>query len=75
MVEEYTSIVRKDVWDIILRLQGNSVVSSRWIYKINNFAHGSIEKFKVRFLARYFSEKDEVEYEKTFSPIARYFSI
>jgi hypothetical protein len=29
MVEEYDSIVRNDVWDVVLRLVGKSVVTSR----------------------------------------------
>jgi hypothetical protein len=31
MVEEYTSIMRNDVWDIVRRLEGKLVVSSRWL--------------------------------------------
>ena len=55
MVEEYTSITRNEVWDIVLRLEGKSVVSSKWLYKIKHVADGSIEKFKARFVARGFS--------------------
>jgi hypothetical protein len=75
MVEEYTSIMRNDVWDIVSRPEGKSVVSSRWLYKIKHVAYGSIEKFKVRFVARGFSQKEGVDYEETFSPVTRYASI
>ena len=34
MVEEYTSIMRNDVWDIVSRPEEKSVVSSRYLYKI-----------------------------------------
>jgi hypothetical protein len=40
MVEEYTSIMKNDVWDIVPRLEGKSVVSSRWLYKIKHVADG-----------------------------------
>jgi hypothetical protein len=33
MVEEYDSIVKNSVWEIVPRLVNKSVVSSRWIYK------------------------------------------
>jgi hypothetical protein len=75
MVEEYTSIMRNDVWDIVSRPEGKSVVSSRWLYKIKHVADGSIEKFKVRFVVRGFSQKEGVDYEETFSPVTRYASI
>ena len=38
MMEEYTSIMKNDVWDIVLRLEGKSVVTSRWQYKIKHAA-------------------------------------
>jgi hypothetical protein len=55
MVEEYTFIMRNDVWDLVLRLEGKSFVSSRWLYNIKNVLDRSIEKFKVRFMDRGFS--------------------
>jgi len=34
MAEEYDSIVRNSAWEIVPRLEGKSVVGSRWIYKV-----------------------------------------
>jgi hypothetical protein len=52
---EYTSIMKNDVWDIVPRLEGKSIVTSRWLYKIKHVADGNIEKFKARFVVRGFS--------------------
>jgi hypothetical protein len=51
------------------------VVSSRWLFKIKHVADGSIEKYKARFVAHGFSQKEDIEYEETFAPVARYSSI
>jgi hypothetical protein len=59
MMEEYQSIMKSDVWDIVPRPEGKSVVTSKWIYKIKHTVDGSIEKHKM----------------KIFSPVARYTSI
>jgi hypothetical protein len=75
MAEEYQSILKNDVWDIVLRPKGNSVVTSKWIYKIKHATDGSVEKYKVRFVARGFSRVEGIDYEETFSPVARYTSI
>jgi hypothetical protein len=75
MVEEYTSIIRNDVWYIVSRPEGKSIVISRWLYNIKQVADGSIENFKARFVARGFSHKEGVYYEETFSPVAKYSSI
>ena len=66
---------RSNVWDIVPKPEGKSVVSSKWIYKIKHAADGSIEKYKARFVARGFSQKEGIDYEEKFAPEARYTSI
>ena len=61
MTEEYQSIMKNDVWDIVPKPEGKSVVSSNWIYKIKHPADGSIEKYTARFVARGFSQKEGVD--------------
>jgi hypothetical protein len=51
------------------------MVSSEWIYKIKHAVNGSVEKFKERFIARGFTQKEGTNYEETFAPITRYTSI
>jgi hypothetical protein len=75
MMEEYQSIVKNHVWQVVSRPEGKSVVTSRWIYKIKHVADGGIEKYNTRFVARGFSQKEGEDYEETFAPIAKYTSI
>ena len=42
-------------------------MNSKWIYKINNAADGSIEKYKEWFVARGFSQKEGIDYKETFA--------
>jgi hypothetical protein len=67
MTEEYQSIVKNDVWEIVPRLKRKDVVSSIWIFKIKHDVDGSIEKYKERF--------EGIDYEDSFSPVAKYTSI
>jgi hypothetical protein len=55
MTEEYQSIMKNEVWEIVPRPKNKDVVSSRWLFKIKHVADGSIEKYKARFVARGFS--------------------
>jgi hypothetical protein len=75
MTKEYQSIIKNDVWEIVPRPKNKDVVSSKWLYKIKHVAEISIEKYKAIFVARVFSQKEDIDYEETFSPISRYTSI
>ena len=67
--------MKNDFWDVVPRPKGNSFVTSKWMYKIKHVADGSIKKYKVRFVAQGFSQKEGIDYEETFAPVARYTSI
>eukprot|EP00253_Pinus_taeda_P005531 PITA_05531 len=75
MVEEYSSIMTNDVWEVVPRPQDRSVVGSRWIYKVKYATDGSVEKYKARFMAKGYAQKEGIDYEETFAPVAKYTSI
>ena len=52
MVEEYDSIMKKKVWEVVPRPQGKKVVGSRWIYKVKHATYRSLDKYKVRFMEK-----------------------
>ena len=59
MDEDYQSIMKNDVRDVVPRPEGKSVVTSKWIY------NGNIGKYKARFMARGFV----IDYEETIVPM------
>jgi hypothetical protein len=75
ILEEYRSIIKNNVWDIVPRPKYKLVVSSKWIYNIKHSADGSVEKLKAIFVARSFTHKEGINYEETFATIASYTSI
>jgi hypothetical protein len=60
---------------VVPRPQGKLVATSKWIYKIKHVVDGNVEKFKARFVACGFSQKEVIDYDEIFSPVARYTSI
>ena len=57
------------------RSQGKKVVGSRWIYKVKHAADESVEKYKACFVPEGISQKEGIDYEETFAPVAIYSSI
>jgi hypothetical protein len=75
MVEEYQSIMKNDVCEVVPRSEGKSMVTSKWLFKFKHAADGSIEKYKARFVAHGFSQNEGIDYDETFTPVSRYTSI
>ena len=67
--------MKNDVSEVVRRLEGKSVVTSKWIFNIKHITYGSVEKDKARFVSKGFSQKEGIDYVETFSPVARYTSI
>ena len=72
MMDEYHSIMKNDVWEIVPIPEGKSMVTSRWLYKLKHAADGSVEKYKARFVARGFSQVEGIDYDETFVSVAQY---
>jgi hypothetical protein len=49
MIEEYQSIIKNDVWEMVPRPKNKDVISSKWLYKIKHASDGSIKKYKAKF--------------------------
>ena len=75
MHEEYESIMKNDVWDVVPRLEDKTVVTSKWLYKIKHGFNGTAEKFKARFVAHGFSPKEGIDYADIFSPVVHYTTV
>lgn len=75
MVEEYKSIMKNIVWEVVPRPKDKLVVGSRWIFKVKHAIDGNIEKYKARFLVKGFSQVEGNDYEETFAHVERYSSI
>ena len=47
----------------------------KWIYKIKTRFDGSIEHYKAHLVAKGFTQEYEIDYEETFTPVARISSV
>ena len=75
MMEEYQPIMKNDILDVVPRMEGKSIVTSKWIQKIKHVVDGSMEKHNTRFVACGFSQEEGIDYKETFALVSRYTSI
>ncbi|KAH9670611.1 hypothetical protein KPL70_017043 [Citrus sinensis] len=76
MNEEMRSLIKNHTWDLIPKLAKKKVVGCKWIYKIKEGIPG-VEplRYKVRLVAKGFTQKEGIDFNEVFSPVVRHSSL
>jgi hypothetical protein len=71
MEAEYEALQANHTWDLVPSPPGTNVVTGKWIFKLKLHADGSLEWYKARYVLRGFTQHPRVDYDETFSPVAK----
>jgi hypothetical protein len=50
-------------------------ISCKWVFKIKHGVDGEVERYKVRLMARGFTQTFRMDYNETFTPVTKFVSI
>ena len=67
MDEEYRSLMENDTWDVVPLPKGRKLVKCKWVYRTKYALDGSVERLKVRLVAKGFSQVEGIDYNETFA--------
>ena len=75
MVEEMEALDKNEAWDLVELPDGRKPIGSKWVFKKKLNATGKVDKYKVRLVAKGYSQVEGIDLGEFFSPIAKLTSI
>jgi len=75
MQEELNQFKRSEVWDPVPRPNGINVIGTKSIYKNKLDENGTVTRNKARFVAHGYTQVEGLDFNETFSHVARLESI
>ncbi|KAK8935731.1 hypothetical protein KSP39_PZI012956 [Platanthera zijinensis] len=71
MEEEMSALWANQTWTVVPLPPGQKPVGCKWVFVIKHAADGTIDHLKARLVARGFTQQQGLDYEETFSPVAK----
>eukprot|EP00798_Chlamydomonas_sp_ICE-L_P001000 gene1000-biopygen2355 len=69
MRDEMASLEGHQTWTLTPLPRGCKTITGRWLFTIKNGVDGQPERYKARFVARGFLQREGIDYDLTFAPV------
>nr|GEZ11235.1 retrotransposon protein, putative, unclassified [Tanacetum cinerariifolium] len=71
MQEELHQFNRLDVWELVDRPLHTNVINLKWLWKNKHDEENTVIRNKSRLVAKGYAQKEGVDFEESFAPVAR----
>jgi hypothetical protein len=71
MEEEYDALITNNTWDLVPHPVGSNVITSKQIFKYKLNSDSTLGRYKARWVLHGFTQRPDVDYDETFSPVVK----
>ena len=71
MEEEMASIEENHTWSLVDLPHGRRAIGLKWVYKVKRDENGAVAKNKARLLVKGYAQREGIDYDEVFVPVAR----
>ena len=71
MREEMRSVEQNSTWHLVDLPSGHRPIGLKWVYKVKKDVKGTVMHHKARLVAKGYVQRQGVDFEEVFAPVAR----
>jgi hypothetical protein len=75
MKAEMDAVEKNRTWELADIPRGDRAITLKWVFKLKRDEAGAIIKHKARLVARGFMQREGIDFDDTFAPVARMESV
>lgn len=75
MNKELAALEANHTWELVHLPPSKRLVGCKWVYKVKLHVDGKVERYKARLVAKGYTQSKGIDYQETFSPVAKRVSV
>jgi histone deacetylase 1/2 len=75
MRAEHSALINNNTWSLVPLPDNRQAIVCKWVFRVKQNPDATLNKYKARLVAEGFHQKPGIDYNETFSPVVKPFTV